>query len=1350
MVIKLTPEEAKSFQDNGFTQEEFNKNIDNFRSQGLSDDEIMQKVKIKLKSFSQPKQEVVQDIPLNAKNITPEQIKYPVKNPTPEFKAQIDKIEQDKNNQINKMRLGTGMMIASPLITLGTGGLSIPAQLGLLGAEGATYGIGEGLQKNNLNPFDVAKNSALGAGIGGATLGLQKAVGKIAPKLFPKAKPISLNKTIEEPIQQIDNTIPKVTNEIVQATDNIDSMPTIGELPIQEIAPIEDGTKAFKIEADYNQPPNIPPNNNNTALASMGDELPQGQSTELSLTPQALPDSGGGMLPPAKPPSSLEQASNMPMEEYIYDGERVGQKVRKTYESLDASKFGDNAEFMQDIEPNKMYDTVNNVDTLKQAMALSDQEADAIIKSQEPSALRTMTNIKKLGDALDSEDSQAAAELGNYLLKRGTQEGQSIQAYSLIKKLSPEGAVLTMLKVNRDSTPKLAQNLIDNADNVVNSLNVFRKEAEDELFNGLENPIQVANPKAPWDFVVNELSKKLASKINKYTTLTIAKNLSPTEEVIKTLFSIAKEELPKRGKKAPDNLFLFVRNALQNKQLYNETYNKAQSLIASKYSNNPEKLQILNDYLTQLKENPYSQDYVNKITSELIKTQNIKLKDLVKANIEAEDFSAQKLKNALIKQLGVDEKTASKFSYETQKRFYKLLKEKRDKALQQYFKDAPPFQKKAIEQRLSELNNMGALDNETYLKEISKKFKIPELKENDIVNVKAITERIQSTTGRDQDIAIGELKKYLASKKAVPIGQKIKTARNVNLLLSSTGRIADALSTGLFQGQEALAELAAGRKLYPKEWIGGFKKGIKYGIEDVSRGINTSRISAHDTYDLPYGRTLQQVPIYNKAEEILDYMIRVPDRAFEEARYASSLAQQMKKANVLEPTEEMIANAIDDAKRSTFKGDSVSSSLATGAQKTLNHIGIGGVGLGDFQIPFAKTLGNIAEESIKYSPFNYLTSAYDYWKGNPRSASTNFGKANVGTGLTALGAGLGAWNAHTGALPDKDTRANYQATGRQPFSVNTPIGNIQYSRIQPLSSSLAFGQGLYEGWQSGNTLPDKMQGALGGGVGAVISNQIDQPYTKGTKKVLDNISQINRTKGLNEKSSKIADTLLSTGTNYFSQMFPFSSTASNINRANIPFISDPYRRQIDYSNPFEVAMSRYPIASQQLPLKKSVTGQNIGYNNTDIPFVSQAEGLFNPFNIENVNPNPMINELIRINEPLSVVKNKIKIDGKMTKLNSKQVSQYQRLVGLANDKFINDFVNSDEYANMNDDQRIEKVQNLQKQVNKAVKSKLFGTKPLLSKKQPTRESIIARKMAPFNRIKNLIQKSNINEFVNSN
>ena len=58
-MINISAEEAKLFQDNGFSKEQIGNTINHYRKQGLSDDEIQQKIKAKLGSFSataQPKE----------------------------------------------------------------------------------------------------------------------------------------------------------------------------------------------------------------------------------------------------------------------------------------------------------------------------------------------------------------------------------------------------------------------------------------------------------------------------------------------------------------------------------------------------------------------------------------------------------------------------------------------------------------------------------------------------------------------------------------------------------------------------------------------------------------------------------------------------------------------------------------------------------------------------------------------------------------------------------------------------------------------------------------------------------------------------------------------------------------------------------------------------------------------------------------------------------------------------------------------------------------------------------------------------------------------------------------------
>ena len=57
-------------------------------------------------------------------------------------------------------------------------------------------------------------------------------------------------------------------------------------------------------------------------------------------------------------------------------------------------------------------------------------------------------------------------------------------------------------------------------------------------------------------------------------------------------------------------------------------------------------------------------------------------------------------------------------------------------------------------------------------------------------------------------------------------------------------------------------------------------------------------------------------------EKALNYTIQVPDRMFYEARYASSLADQMATTGVIRPTSEMIKQAQKEALEAVYQDNS--------------------------------------------------------------------------------------------------------------------------------------------------------------------------------------------------------------------------------------------------------------------------------------------------------------------------------------------------------------------------------------------------------------------------------------------
>jgi hypothetical protein len=197
MVVKITSEQAKVFQDNGFSQEEFNSNIDNFRSQGLSDDAISQKINDKLATYqpqdTQQSQQPMQlqggvsmDVqrPVNENmpyafapvgvNVFPESGFSPVKNIAP----------PEQTRKALDVGLNAGLLFAPELAPLkGVGTIPKIANKAITGAfQGGASNVISSLAKNK-NPLEdlgsLGFSSAIGAVVNPVLSGAMKLGGGI-------------------------------------------------------------------------------------------------------------------------------------------------------------------------------------------------------------------------------------------------------------------------------------------------------------------------------------------------------------------------------------------------------------------------------------------------------------------------------------------------------------------------------------------------------------------------------------------------------------------------------------------------------------------------------------------------------------------------------------------------------------------------------------------------------------------------------------------------------------------------------------------------------------------------------------------------------------------------------------------------------------------------------------------------------------------------------------------------------------------------------------------------------------------------------------------------------------------
>lgn len=665
-------------------------------------------------------------------------------------------------------------------------------------------------------------------------------------------------------------------------------------------------------------------------------------------------------------------------------------------------------------------------------------------------------------------------------------------------------------------------------------------------------------------------------------------------------------------------------------------------------------------------------------------------------------------------------------------------------------------ERKYLVDRILKLEADGQLTPDNVIKLVNKKYNIPEITQPDIEKIKELTTNIsEATTERESEVAKGLLRKFMVDKVPKTVRNKVNTYRYINMLLSPKSRSKDFIFTSAFQGEQMIDELFAQLPamasrvfkgintrsgLQPKAWVGGLKKGFKEGTEDVRLGIETGRAGEGTRYDLPRGQQFAYTPlkdigvepnvikkvmmvgenVLSKLEKALNYTIRVPDRMFYEAKYASSIADQLKAANVKEPTSEMIEQAVKEAKDAVYQGDTWASQVSLGARDFLNKVPTGPIKVGDLTMPFVQTLANITEEGLKNTgglPVGMAKWMAGKTPGELRDAELLIGKGLKSLGYLGVGGGIaaGAIKSNIGDLSltgkDRDAVTGMQpqsiAIGDKSFSlanapnVTIPIAIYRSLLEQGTPQDRALRAGMAAATAVGDMPAFKALGDLAKGGGEILSNAFDDD----TQGAIDAAKQMG-----NQQVANIAG-----------QFVPLAGAMGNIRNIVDPSSREQYTQDLgQYIG--NKTINRIPFASQSLPQRYGLTGEPVMMTNIQNPVARAVGELVDPFSIRNYTPNATIDTMasltkeakgIKGNKSFNIKKAKrsIDINGVRTKLNPKEYSAYQKDYGKINYYLRQKALNSDTFKMMNSEEKVKYMQDLNSSVDQAVKSVLFNHSP---------------------------------------
>ena len=601
---------------------------------------------------------------------------------------------------------------------------------------------------------------------------------------------------------------------------------------------------------------------------------------------------------------------------------------------------------------------------------------------------------------------------------------------------------------------------------------------------------------------------------------------------------------------------------------------------------------------------------------------------------------------------------------------------------------------------------------------------------------KFITEQVekaqQTTSEREKQIELAKIEKRINDKLPPERGQTIKAIRRMamlfnpktqvrnivgNTLIMPVNDVADIIGT---QIDKAIAKRTGVRTTNNpifKEKGKGFKKGITESIQDYKMGIRTE--PSGSKYEFNFGGKSFNENTSSKAlnainnklngiENLLGAVMSGGDRPFYEAAFNNSLQGQMKANNVTTPTTEMIDIAVNEALSRTWNDSNSYTEAVLGIRRQMNKLNIGGFGLGDLIIPFAKTPANLTKAMVEYSPLGTIEAIINYSdmkKAISRGEMTaqqqkNFvnstSKAIVGSILYLIAGALAQSGAVTGSADDDKDIKNFEQNvlGIQPYSIKIGDKTFTYSWANPLNTPLAIMADTYKMGKEKAGLFD----ILTNGFKVAGEVVVDNSFLQGIKELFE--------------ADSISEGVVNAIVDMPAQFIPtFLSQFATL--------GDKRKRQtFEYGDKLKSTINqikaKIPGAKNTLAPTVNTFGEEVENYGGD----NSAFNVFlNPANISKANATDTQKELYALYE---ATKDKtifpmqapyyLSDDGEKVNLSSNERSEYQKRSGEYVSKELHALFDSEFYKTLESEDKVEVVNKIVKDANTHAKSKWITTK----------------------------------------
>lgn len=707
---------------------------------------------------------------------------------------------------------------------------------------------------------------------------------------------------------------------------------------------------------------------------------------------------------------------------------------------------------------------------------------------------------------------------------------------------------------------------------------------------------------------------------------------------------------------------------------------------------------------------------------QIAKDLSIDFKEIIKQNKTTKDEAAAQIAKRVKTALDVPEADAKQIADNIVSEYYGTLSKYTEQRLKQLFPELSQPQLKKAGQRgwmdkILELINLGAYDNQDIVDIIKEKNKLPVLTNDDIKAIYEYTEKAnqyriyspewKTYMSKAQQIAADKMPKTITEKathlKRLSMLSNFAThARNTEgniplamLDIASGSVIAAPVDAAVSKIRGSQRTVSANPHLTAT--VKGFGSGVADTVRDIKNNADTYRMGDENTtqYEMPRGRVFDNA-FLNGIDKAINYALMFGDRPFFEMHYARRL-KELEDLGWDITSADAKGDAYNHALEMVFQNDSDMSRGATGFRAALNNLlTIGPFALGDFAIPFARTPANIADKLLEYSPIGMAkavaqigmsyTNAFDQ-----RLFCSRIAHSLTGTSIMALAYVLAENGIITGSSDDdKDKQKAMEAAGWKAYSFKIGKKYYPYQNIQPIGMMLAIGADINKEMKSVDSLDD-IAAVIGLGIKGGANCFFNMSFFK---------SLTDLAGGYGDTASNIANTMM----NFPTQFAPALGNA-------VAKTIDPYQRETYDSDPLKQMLNKFvakvPGASRTLPKRLNVYGEEMLQNQGRDIGNRAFENIIAPTPASRTQSKPVNDELLRLNKATGdntmffsmPAKKEDFGEGQEVKLTADEWLNYINNANGKAAKQVETMLGTEDYKALDDGQKIKTINNIKKLAN---------------------------------------------------